>query len=108
MDEQLPKASRVALEAAVALSSAILALPFSLTARDALESDDQFLAHPSDYAAHFQMCGGGLLFHVLHSELTALRGKITPWVGDGLYGVWFALASPPSAVGLIGFFVGYR
>lgn len=104
----LPASSWHALKTAVALTATGFSVPCILALRETLGSDDGFFLHLSTYASHFEILLATIAFGSLHSGLASLRPWLASRIGERLYRVGFALASIPSAVALITFFVAHR
>lgn len=64
--------------------------------------------HLAAYQSHFHVILGSLVFATLHSGLASIRPFATPYIGERLYRVIFALVSLPSATALIAFFLKHR
>lgn len=104
----LPQSSHVALKASILLATGALGVPTVLALTDALKANEEVLFHLSQYSSHFIGVGLTFGFGVLHSGLASLRPFITPRIGERLYRVIFALASIPSAVLVVTYFMAHR
>lgn len=104
----LPKSSQTALNASFATLASAVGFPLALAVLSSLHADTTLAQQLSHYASHFQIVLYTILFATLHSGLASLRPRITPFLGERLYRVIFALASLPSAVFLISIFIAHR
>lgn len=106
---QLPSSSKNALAASVLLSTTAFSIPILLALQDtSIHPDISFIQHLLSYTSHYELMLATVLFSLIHSGLASLRPIITPYITERLYRVIFALASIPSAVALITFFVIHR
>ncbi|KAI0566480.1 15-cis-zeta-carotene isomerase (A), partial [Gracilaria domingensis] len=85
-----------------------LAVPTILAYLDAHTAHGMLTDHLGTYASHYYMVLYNALFALLHSGLASLRPLLTRFTGERIYRIGFALASLPSAVGLIAYFIAHR
>lgn len=104
----LPQSSITSLRLGVLTWLSALLVPTALAYLDATTTHGSLNEHLGRYSSHYFMVVYNALFALLHSGLASLRPWLTKFTGERLYRVGFALASLPSAVALIGFFIAHR
>ncbi|CAN8062346.1 unnamed protein product [Agarophyton chilense] len=105
---RLPSSSVNALRLGIIGWVAALGVPTVLAYLDARAAHGVVTEHFDTYASHYYMVVYNGLFAILHSGLASLRPFLTRFTGERVYRVGFALASLPSAAGLIAYFISHR
>ena len=110
----LPSSSTTALNISIVLSILSYLLPLLFSFLDAIKSNQPdiitttFHLLTTKYESHILISVYATLFAVLHSGLASLRPKLTPFLGERLYRIVFALTSLPSAGALLAYFIAHR
>lgn len=109
----LPSSSTTALNISIVLFLLSYLLPLFFSFLDDLQTGQASTTTTlhllsTKYASHLLISLYATLFAVLHSGLASLRPKITPFLGERLYRVIFALSSLPSAGALLAYFIAHR